>query len=223
MPRRAGVSSFGLGGTNAHVVVEEAPTQEPSSPSTYLPLLLLSARTPTALKTTAANLAHHLGQHPALNLADVAYTLQVGRSAWNYRCALLCQDREDAISSLEGVASGNLALTSQTLRDCPVAFLFSGLSTSAIKIARELYHEEPIFRNSIEQSCSLLASPLALAVHDIFISTSDSDIAEMPRQTRLATSISEYALACLFVGWGIHPRALFGSGPGVYMAACLAA
>ncbi|NET60311.1 MAG: acyltransferase domain-containing protein, partial [Symploca sp. SIO2E6] len=96
-PRRAGVSSFGIGGTNAHVVLEEAPTLEPSSTSRPWQLLILSAKTSSALETATTNLAAYLQQHPEINLADVAYTLQVGRTAFEHRRMLVCQDLDDAL------------------------------------------------------------------------------------------------------------------------------
>src|SRR5262249_53574202 len=90
-PRRAGVSSFGFGGTNAHVLLEEAP-ESIASPISTPQLLVLSAKTPTALKTLATNLAHHLQQNPELSLADVTYTLQVGRREFDIRKAFICRD-----------------------------------------------------------------------------------------------------------------------------------
>ena len=100
-PRRAGVSSFGFGGTNAHVVLEEAPTPPPSGKSRPWQLLMLSAKTPSALEMATANLAAHLKQHPHLKLADVAYTLQVGRRAFDHRRILVCQDPHRAVNILE--------------------------------------------------------------------------------------------------------------------------
>ena len=99
-PRRAGVSAFGIGGTNAHVVVEEAPLRPAAERPTQAELLLLSARSPDALDKATQELARHLMEHPELDLADVAYTLDVGRRAWSYRRALVCSDRRDAAMTL---------------------------------------------------------------------------------------------------------------------------
>jgi acyl transferase domain-containing protein len=101
LPRRAGVSSFGMGGTNAHIVLEEAPAVEPSGPSRPCHLLVLSAKTDTALERATDNLVAHLRQHPDLNLADVACTLQVGRRVFNHRRTLVCRDLDDATAALE--------------------------------------------------------------------------------------------------------------------------
>ena len=100
-PRRAGVSSFGLGGTNAHVVLEEAPERAPSSPSRPWQLLLLSARSETALEHATDHLRRSLHEQEEYHLADVAYTLQVGRSAFNHRQVVVCRDRAEAIKALQ--------------------------------------------------------------------------------------------------------------------------
>src|SRR5579885_2479769 len=115
-PRRAGVSSFGLGGTNAHVVLEEAPALAPVSQSRPWQLLLLSAKTAPALKTAAGNLQHYLEQHPEANLADIAYTLQVGRSAFNYRQIAVCQDSAGAIKALQSTKSTYQAFKDRSVR-----------------------------------------------------------------------------------------------------------
>ena len=100
-PRRAGISSFGIGGTNAHVILEQAPPQEPSGKDRRSQLLVLSAKTETALNAAAANLAEYLKCHMDVNLADVAYTLQVGRRGFAYREMLVCDDVSQAINALE--------------------------------------------------------------------------------------------------------------------------
>ena len=100
-PRRAGVSSFGIGGTNAHVILEEAPPLAVDTNSRSAHVLVLSARTPAALETAAKNLAAHLRKRPDLNLADVAYTLQVGRRVFEHRRAHVCTDHADALAALE--------------------------------------------------------------------------------------------------------------------------
>ncbi|GAB4215709.1 MAG: hypothetical protein OHK0022_55940 [Roseiflexaceae bacterium] len=108
-PRRAGVSSFGVGGTNAHLVLEEAPAPEPSDPGRPWQLLTLSAKTATALEAMAGNLAAHLRAHPEQPLADVAYTLQLGRRSFDHRRVLLCANREDAIQALSGTGHDRYA------------------------------------------------------------------------------------------------------------------
>src|SRR6185436_2513760 len=128
-PRRAGVSSFGIGGTNAHVVLEEAPAPLPSSPTRPLHFLLLSARTPAALAAARDRLRRHLEQHPETDLADAAYTTQVGRRAFSFRQAVLAGSPEEAVSLLgSGAANPDRVLGGAAdSRERRAAFLFPGL------------------------------------------------------------------------------------------------
>jgi acyl transferase domain-containing protein len=123
VPRRAGVSSFGVGGTNAHVVLEEPPSREPSTPAQPWQLVLLSAKTEEALETATAKLAHYLQTHPATNLADVAYTLRVGRSSFNQRRFVVCLDQDDAVRQLLIPEALLPSSARQVYRDRPVTFL----------------------------------------------------------------------------------------------------
>jgi len=155
LPRRAGVSSFGIGGTNAHIILQEAPELAPSDPASPHQLLLLSAKTATALDTATANLAAYLRQHSDLNLADVANTLQLGRSSFNYRRALVCRDLPDAIERLAADA-GQHPATHQTNRDRRVAFLFAGASERSVGATRELYQTTAAFAAMVDHCCTLL-------------------------------------------------------------------
>jgi len=156
-PRRAGVSSFGLGGTNAHVVLEEAPPAQPLAPSRAWHLLVLSAKSETALQQAGRNLAQHLRAHPEQALADVAYTLQVGRTAFSHRQALVCGSREEAIGLLEGREPGRGTSRHLTQREPGVVFLFPGLGEQELGgMAWELSQHEPHFRQAVEQCCALL-------------------------------------------------------------------
>jgi len=255
-PRRAGVSSFGFGGTNAHVIVEEAPPVATSTTSRRWQLLLLSAKTSSALDTATANLAEHLKQHPQLNLADVAYTLQVGRREFEHRRAVVCQDLEDAVSAL---TDPKRVLTSiQETSEPPVAFIFTGLGTHYPNMALELYQAEPIFREQVDLCCEILQPLLDLDLRDILYphrnqasepsQPANSTTATPPsgldlrkmlgreqqptdeatqklNQTYLtqpAVFVIEYALAQLWMSWGIRPVAMIGYSIGEYVAACLA-
>src|SRR5262249_51796915 len=120
-PRRAGVSSFGIGGTNAHVILEEAPARQPSYSSRPWQLLVLSARSQSTVEHLRTDLAAHLRGHPELALADAAYTLGIGRRPFDHRMALVCRDLDDAVVSLDDPArlrSGTVA------GQVEVAFLF---------------------------------------------------------------------------------------------------
>ncbi len=166
-PRRAGVSSFGLGGTNAHVVLEETPARTPSSAALPHQLLLLSAKTESALDAATANLAAFLRRHPNANLADVAYTLQVGRSVFNHRRMLVARDREDAIAALEQSDSKRVLTVNQTGRERPVAFLLAGVGDHYARMAQELYQAEPSFRATVDRCCALLQPHLGLDLREV--------------------------------------------------------
>ena len=136
-PRRAGITSLGAGGTNCHVIVEEPPPSAPTGPSRPRQLLLLSARTPSALESATKNLASHLKEHPELDLADVAYTLHTGREAFAHRRALVCSDRDEAIAALE-TKKGVISSAGKP-SDRAVTFLFPGQGAQYPNMGRELY------------------------------------------------------------------------------------
>jgi acyl transferase domain-containing protein len=166
-PRRAGINSLGLGGTNAHVIVEEAPVQEPSGPSRPWQLVMLSARTSSALVQSTQRLCEHLQAQTETPLADVAYTLQVGRKRMDHRRVLLCHDTQDAIALLDAsISAPGRVFTGMELRtDQQIAFLFPGLGERYIEIARALYHAEEAFRTSIDASHAFLHKEYDLDVH----------------------------------------------------------
>ena len=158
-PLRAGVSSFGIGGTNAHIVLEEAPRTEASGESRAWQLLLLSAKTASALDMATANLAGHLKKHPWINLADAAYTLQVGRKAFPYRRIFVCQDIADAQAALCTSDPKSVFTNLSKSGERPVVFMFSGQGAQYVNMGLGLYQSEPVFREQIDQ-CSEILKPL---------------------------------------------------------------
>jgi acyl transferase domain-containing protein/NAD(P)-dependent dehydrogenase (short-subunit alcohol dehydrogenase family)/acyl carrier protein/SAM-dependent methyltransferase/aryl carrier-like protein len=130
-PLRAGVSSFGIGGTNAHAILEEPPAPTPTGPSRDRQLLLLSARTATALDALTDRLAEHLQERPDLNLADVAYTLAVGRRAYPHRRAVLCRDLAEAVGALRERREPACRTADLGHATAPVAFVFDEGSADA--------------------------------------------------------------------------------------------
>ena len=161
-PRRAGVSSFGIGGTNAHVVLEEAPAPAPASPSRPLQLFVLSARGEAALAAAASRLADHLEAHPDLAPADAAWTLQVGRKAFEHRRALIASSLAEAAAALRGERPEEVWTRHEKSRHRPVAFLFPGQGAQHPGMARELYDGEPTFRDLVDRCCERLAPALGL-------------------------------------------------------------
>ncbi|MGI2902881.1 SDR family oxidoreductase [Tolypothrix sp. VBCCA 56010] len=226
-PCRAGVSSFGIGGTNAHVILEEAPVVEPSGPARPWQLLLLSAKTSTALLTATANLAAHLKQHPDLNLADVAYTQCVGRRAFDYRRMLVCQDLEDAVKALSPLDPQRVFTHYQKPCNRPVVFMFPGQGAQYVEMGRELYQSEPIFREQVDKCSYLLKLHLEVDLRSVLYPSKEQiqEATQHLKQTHItqpALFVIEYSLAQLWMAWGVRPSAMIGHSIGEYVAACLA-
>ena len=226
-PRRAGVSSFGVGGTNAHAVLQEPPVVEASGDSRPWQLLSLSAQTSTALDKMTTNLVDHLKQHPHLSLADVAYTLQVGRKAFNHRRMIVCQSLDDALTGLETLDPGRVWTSFQEPINRDVAFMFSGQGAQYANMGLELYRTEPQFQKHIDRCSEILESHLSLDLRDILY-PDEKDVEKSAQKleqtfiTQPALFTIEYALAKLWMSWGVHPEALVGHSIGEYVAASLA-
>ncbi|MEM1290508.1 MAG: beta-ketoacyl synthase N-terminal-like domain-containing protein [Cyanobacteria bacterium P01_H01_bin.162] len=271
-PRRAGVSSFGMGGTNAHVILEEAPELKgttgnreqgignreeavtnnqnlESAPSSHL--LLLSAKTATALDRMTANLARHLETHPDLDLAAVTYTLQVGRRALPHRRICVCQTPADAIQQL---TIGNLSTQVAETAAPAIAFMFSGQGSQYPHMGRELYDTEPVFQQAMNQCAEILAAEDLDLLAMLYGESGDREQGTGHRNQGIGNRTAEpktnnqqptvhpsthpsiystalaqpalfaleYALAQLWHAWGIEPQALIGHSIGEYVAACIA-
>jgi acyl transferase domain-containing protein/thioesterase domain-containing protein/acyl carrier protein len=225
-PRRAGVSSFGMGGTNAHVVLEEAPQMESSQPSRPWQLVLLSAKSLTALEAMTVNLAEHLKQCPNIKLADVAYTLQVGRKVLAYRRMVVCRDPKDAIAALDSLDDQLVVSTFQEPVNRDLVFMFSGQGSQYVNMGLELYRTESAFREQIDRCAEILKPQLDLDLRTILYP--DEEKLETASLQLIQTSITqvalfvvEYALAQLWMTWGVRPTAMVGHSIGEYVAACL--
>jgi acyl transferase domain-containing protein/2-polyprenyl-3-methyl-5-hydroxy-6-metoxy-1,4-benzoquinol methylase/acyl carrier protein len=232
-PRRAGVNSFGMGGTNAHVILEEAPNKKSkiNDQKSKCPwqLLLLSAKTDTALKTATTQLVEHLKQHLDLNLADVAYTYQIGRCAFNQRRILVCQTLEDVIKTLETRDTKRVfTKTVKGDKNPSVVFMFSGQGAQYINMGLELYQTESVFREQIDHCAEFLKPHLGLDLRTVLYphKKQQTEVATQKlKQTAITQPVLfviEYALAQLWKTWGIQPKAMIGHSIGEYVAACLA-
>jgi phthiocerol/phenolphthiocerol synthesis type-I polyketide synthase E len=226
-PRRAGVSALGVGGTNAHLILEEAPNVEPSGKSRPWQLLLLSGKTSTALDTATKNLANHLKQHPKLNFADSAYTLQVGRKAFKHRRMAVCRDSDDAVATLETLDSKRVLTFFEEFINRDVVFIFSGQGSQYVNMGLELYRAEPRFQEQIDRCSEILTPHLSFDLRDILYPEEKNveEVAQKLNQTFIsqpALFTIEYALAKLWMSWGVHPQALVGHSIGEYVAACIA-
>ena len=224
--RVAGVSSFGIGGTNAHVIVEEAPPAAPPDKSRPWLLLPISAKTPTALERATDRLAEFLAGHRGYNLADVAFTLQEGRKAFAYRRILVTNGVEDAIKLLQARDSKRVHSGTAFDGDATVAFMFPAQGAQHVNMGRDLYEAEPVFREQIDRCVMHLRPRLKLDLRKLLF-PEDKDVeeaSEQLRQTRItqpAVFTVDYALARLWMSWGIMPAAMVGHSLGEYVAATL--
>ncbi len=226
-PRRAGVSSFGMGGTNSHVVLEEAPLAPRGGSTKSWQVLLVSAKSTSALEEASADLAGALEGNSSVALADVAYTLQVGRQALRHRQVIVCQDTENAVRMLSDRPSTHLLRSVQNARNRPVAFLFPGQGSQHLRMAEDLYRTEPVFHEHIDSCSDLLRPHLGLDLRDIIYPSISATVRaeELLRDTGLAQPalfMIEWALARLWMSWGVCPEAVLGHSLGEYVAACLA-
>ncbi|MCC7416398.1 MAG: SDR family oxidoreductase [Acidobacteria bacterium] len=225
-PRRAGVSSFGFGGTNAHLVIEEAPAPPSSGPVRPHQLLVLSARTPAALEAASRRLAAHLSRETRIAPADVAFGLQLGRKQFAHRRAIVCRTCEEAVEALHGGPSRWISTGQADLRDGRVVFLFPGQGSQYVDMARGLYDTEPVFRAAVDECASALHEPLGFDLRSVLYPDPDGRAAATGRLTRTVVTQAavftvELALARLWMDWGIRPAAMVGHSIGELVAACV--
>ncbi|KAF1007337.1 MAG: Phthiocerol synthesis polyketide synthase type I PpsE [Luteibacter sp.] len=219
-PLLAGVSSFGVGGTNAHVILEEAPRRTPSDAATGSQLLALSARSPSALAASAGRLADHLAAHPEANLADAAWTLAVGRKAFMQRCHVVATDTTYAVAKLRDIAAAAIC---HACRDPQpgVVFLFPGQGSQYAGMGRELHATEPVFRAALDEVANALHDELGFDLRQRMFD-GDEEALRATALTQPATFAMEYALARLWMALGVRPVAMIGHSIGEFAAAAIA-
>ncbi len=226
--RRAAVNSLGVGGTNAHAILEEAPTREPSEePAFPFQILTLSARSKAALDDASQRLAAHLRAHPEQPLADVAWTLKEGRRAFDRRRVLVASSHEEAAALLEAGDPRRVFTHQVQGADPDVVFMFPGGGAQYAGMARDLYETEPVFRDWMDRGLAVLEPKLDYDPREVWLPAPGR---EAWAQERLLTPsvqlplimIVEYALAQLWMSWGVKPAALIGHSMGENTAACLA-
>ena len=220
-PRRAGVSSFGIGGTNAHVVLEEAPARTARA-SEGAQLLVLSARTSQALDAVSQRLAARLARPDAPALADVAFTLQAGRRAFAHRRIVVALDAAQAVEALGRDVPARRGEHEGGERR--VAFMFSGQGSQHPGMGAGLYRRFAVYRDAVDRCAELLHAHLGLDLRDVMLAASAGDAAVI-NETRLAQPalfVTEYALARLWMHWGVQPAAMIGHSIGEFVCAHLA-
>ena len=226
-PRRAGVSSFGMGGTNVHAILEEAPQVD--TPESFRPyhLLMLSAKTGSALEAGTSNLSEYFDRNPDANLADVAFTLQVGRRAFDYRRVIVCRDPKDAQAAFETLDPQRVFTSLHDGVDAAVVFMFSGQGSQYVNMGLDLYQAEDEFRKQVDLCSEILNPALGVDLRNVIYpdEAKQGDAAQLLDQTfitQAAMFVIDYALARLWMRWGVRPRAMIGHSIGEYVAACLA-
>ncbi|MGH9398365.1 MAG: SDR family NAD(P)-dependent oxidoreductase [Terriglobia bacterium] len=226
-PRRAGVSSFGIGGTNAHVVLEEAPQRCPSGSSRPAHLMLLSAPTASGLSSLAGRFTGYLRTSCEASIADVAYSAAVGRKTFRHRLAWVCRDPQEAAALLEQRPRDRVFTAVSELMHRPLIFLFSGQGAQYPGMTAQLYHTEPVFREHLDVCFELLERQSELTVRSVLNPERDQNALAEWQITQTATAqpvlfAIEYALAKLWMAWGVKPEYMIGHSIGEYVAACLA-
>lgn len=227
-PRRAGVSSFGFGGTNAHAIVQEAPSRAVVPRSSAWSILPLAAKTPSALKAMTRNLSAYLHVHPELDIADVAHTLQCRSGPFPYRGVTVCR----GIDAATDILSNEWDIAQAETNDRPVTFLFPGAGAHYERMGLDLYNSEPVYRRVIDRSAEILQPVLGYDLRSTLYAEQDDS---PPTATKTldgdasrrsaaypAVVATEYALATLLISRGVRPAGLLGHSLGEYAAACLA-
>lgn len=230
--RFAGISSFGFSGTNAHVIVGEAPTPTHSTLTAERPthLLTLSAKTETALLQLCDRYQHYLATHPATPIGDLCFTANTGRSHLPYRVCIVAESLPQLSRQISEFRTGNLTagVLSGRVREIdatPIAFCFAGKASDWIGKSRQLYQTQPTFRQAIDRCNELLHPHLAIPLLEILYPETENRDRNTPRDPaypQAALFAIEYALSILWQSWGITPQALLGEGVGEYVAACVA-
>ncbi|MEZ5913580.1 MAG: beta-ketoacyl synthase N-terminal-like domain-containing protein [Paracoccaceae bacterium] len=229
-PRRAGVNSLGVGGTNAHAILEEAP-ERPASEESDWPwqILTVSGHSKAALEANAQALAAHLRAHPEQPLADIAFTLKEGRRGFDKRRVVVAADHQSAAALLEE-NDPRRVFSHQVLDGAPeFAFMFPGGGAQYAGMARDLYETEPVFRDWMERGLDILQPRLDYDIRALWLPEGGPEaLAEADRALQKPSvqlpliMIVEYALAQLWMSWGVRPQALIGHSMGENTAACLA-
>ena len=225
-PRRCGITALGAGGTNCHVILEEAPDRLEGEGARGVHLLVVSAKTQTALARARVRLADAIEADESMDMADVAYTLSVGRRHMSYRRMFVVRDRSDALVQLRERDSATVKADSVDDQVPGIAFMFPGGGVQFVRMGLELYKTERVYRDSVNECLTICNARLGCDLGALMFPLDGSDadhdrVLEGPSLSLSSLFTAEYAMAKLFASWGIQPTALVGHSMGEYVAACL--
>ncbi len=224
--RRAGVSSFGLGGTNAHLILEEPPEIEKGTEIDKPRLILLSANSETALEEMTENLVGFLKENSETRLDDLAFTLQTGRKLLPERKAIVCPSKSEVVRALRGEA-GFASVNTASTNKAAIVFMFPGGGAQYAEMARGLYETSDVFKREVDFCFDFLADDFEKPLREFLypVTLADSENGEFIRKPAIGLPVLfavEYALAKLWMSLGVCPAAMIGHSLGEYVAACLA-
>lgn len=222
-PLRAGVSSFGIGGTNAHIVLEEAEEKKTKQEKTRdYKLIYFSAKSGYSLSEYQNKLEEILKENPSISMTDFSYTMLRGRSNFTYNKFFVCESGEDAISILNGTDKESL-FSSKYLPKKDVYFMFSGSGAQYVNMGKDLFHTEPYFRKHIEHGFDCLLKLTGIDFSDIIYpqKTDEELLIHNIEYTQPVIFVFGYALTQLFMFWGVQPKGMIGHSTGEYIAACI--
>lgn len=221
-PLRAGVSAFGMGGTNVHIILEEYLEQDSDKAEREDKLVLLSAKSATALDSMTSRLLEALKKSESQNFADVAYTLQVGREGFSHRRRFICNSREEAISILSDPGSRKVQTTRVVGDRKRIGFMFSGMGAQYHEMCKDLWLTENTFRTELENCADLILKKSGSDIRDILYGTKRDEAFyhQMDIGQYLVFAV-EYAMTRLLISWGIEPDCMIGYSFGEFVAACL--
>ncbi len=225
--RRAGVSSFGVGGTNAHLILEEAPRPVSGPSARAWHVLPLSARSETVLPEVADRLRSHLERPNGAAFADTVYTAQVGRRAFEHRRVVIAADARDAAATLGGCDGPRSVSRKLPQHPARVAFMFTGQGSQYPGMGVDLYRDEPVFAAAVDRCLSLVAHEAATELRALVFAPGPRSADEATRLQRTETAqsalfVMHYAMAELLDAWGVRPDLMIGHSIGDYAAACRA-
>lgn len=223
--RRAGVSSFGVGGTNAHLIIEEAPPLQTGPSRRSWHVLPLSARADEPLNTIAANLRTFLETKPDVPFADVVYTAQLGRRAFEQRRVVIAKDAADAAAAIGANDAGRIFSRKASGQPPKIAFMFTGQGSQYPGMGAALFRDEPVFASAVEQCLAALAPAAAKELRELVFTPArgvagDEERLQRTETAQVALFIMHHSMAALLQSWGVRPDVMIGHSIGEYAAAC---